>query len=411
MALFTPRFTPKHGLSSPAGYVALRGAISELHEEVIAIRQCLANAGLLSTQIFLAQLHRRRFARMCCTHPCAWESSLHTVLGGNELLGLNTMLFAGLLAAGVLRSTSRSMQLAVEMVGGTLEDSLTRLYVCGGADGNKALSSVERFDAEHGTWQTMPAMTQPRAAAASAMLGGRLYVCGGSDGQRELSDVERFSPLVGFWEPVPPLLHPRADAVAGVLSGRLCVVAGSHGHNIWGSAERFNPQLGTWEALRALKQPRSEACAGTLLGWLVVCGGNGDGHSREALSSVEGLDASGLWQQLPPLLQPRYGAAAVVVGQYLFVYGGHSGRQYLTSAERYNPTVGAWESIAPLLRPRAGMAAALLCGHVYLCGGYDGAAVRAVERCSNPQAAGATWEVLAPLSHDRASSVSAAISG
>eukprot|EP00927_Polykrikos_kofoidii_P068175 TRINITY_DN63548_c0_g1_i1.p1 TRINITY_DN63548_c0_g1~~TRINITY_DN63548_c0_g1_i1.p1 ORF type:complete len:465 (-),score=71.62 TRINITY_DN63548_c0_g1_i1:37-1323(-) len=412
-------------MSSPtSGVPALRAAFAELREEVTALRDCLADAELLDTQTFLAQLHRRRFNAVRQAYPCDCISTLGTVLASNELLGLTSLHCAGLKAVGALACTSSATYRNVQVVSSYLHDSLTRLYVAGGADGHQALNSAERFDADSMSWQTLPPMSSPRAAAASTVVFRRLYVCGGMSGSQELSSVECFIPAACLWEPLPPLHQARGEAVAGMVAGRLCVLGGICNQRVLGTVEGFNFEEGVWEALGSLLQPRAEASAGSIQGCLHVCGGHGSEH-REALASMERLDDGGVaWKAMMPLKYARYGAAAVVLRDQLYVYGGHDGRDFLCFAERFDPRSGTWENIAPLTRPRAGAAALSVAGRVYICGGYDGQRALAIaERWTSETAARASgractkgdatnvWENLTPLAQGRASAVAAALLG
>merc|ERR1719183_2179005 len=90
-----------------------------------------------------------------------------------------------------------------------------RIYLCGGRDGVKFLSSVERFDpASPASWETLRPMSARRAMAATAVLAGRLYVCGGHDGAEFRRSVERFDPERGTWELLPPMRGRRSSASA-----------------------------------------------------------------------------------------------------------------------------------------------------------------------------------------------------
>lgn len=397
---------------STLSLAGLRLAIGELREEHNALRDCLASAGVLRTEAFLAQVHRRRFERLRRTCPCGAPcSSLPEVLGANELIGLTSMRLAGLPSARALSASSRSTAQTMRVVAAPLLRACTRLYIVGGADGQKALSTAERFDPASGRWEPLPPLSQPRAAAAAAVVGGRLHVCGGVSGQRELGSVERFEHMVGIWENLPPLSQPRCEANAGEVWGSLCVCGGLHNQNASNSAERFDASQGMWEALRPMREARSEAASAVLNGFLYVCGGNAAAGAElgpAVLNSVERLDPqSGAWTLVPPLSQERYGAAATIVGGRLCVYGGHSGREFLCSAERFDHEAQMWEDIRPLSMPRAGFAAAAVVGSVYICGGHDGQrALRTVERLVPSESA---WQLMVPLRHSRASAVAAVV--
>merc|ERR1711871_1690912 len=71
--------------------------IDGLRDECAALRECLEAAGILATERFLAQLHRRRFAAALGAHPtpAGEASSFGDLLPLNELT-LAFAKFAGL---------------------------------------------------------------------------------------------------------------------------------------------------------------------------------------------------------------------------------------------------------------------------------------------------------------------------
>ncbi|CAE8581898.1 unnamed protein product, partial [Polarella glacialis] len=91
------------------------------------------------------------------------------------------------------------------------------LYLCGGlGEGAQRLSSVERLvpnrrrrgreSAARDVWDLVPPMIEQRSTAAACALGGKLYICGGlGDAGTALCSVERFDPEAGTWESIPPM--------------------------------------------------------------------------------------------------------------------------------------------------------------------------------------------------------------
>jgi len=97
------------------------------------------------------------------------------------------------------------------------------LFVFGGAtDKTEPLKTVERFDARENTqkWEGMPVMKEKREGAGSAISReGHPIVCGGHNGVKCLSSVERLLPggnktwleggREGTWQALPDMLSPR----------------------------------------------------------------------------------------------------------------------------------------------------------------------------------------------------------
>ena len=100
-----------------------------------------------------------------------------------------------------------------------------KLYACGGwkhrvdliVNANTALTSVERYDPDTNTWETVAPMKTARSESSAAVLDGKLYVAGGQselfDMSATLSTVERYDPSANVWEEVPPMIKARSNFV------------------------------------------------------------------------------------------------------------------------------------------------------------------------------------------------------
>lgn len=73
------------------------------------------------------------------------------------------------------------------------------LYLIGGYDGNKSLSSVERFDFLTQQWKTMSNMNYRRASLNSIERNGKIYTFGGLMGNIVHSSIEEYDPILNKW--------------------------------------------------------------------------------------------------------------------------------------------------------------------------------------------------------------------
>jgi N-acetylneuraminic acid mutarotase len=106
-----------------------------------------------------------------------------------------------------------------------------RLYLFGGWDGVKAVSTVYSYDPEANTWQPRAALSSPRAFSGAVALEGRIYIIGGSDGTHALSTVQVYFPQrdpsgAAAYEDRSPLPEGRSAAGTTVIAGLIYVFGG-----------------------------------------------------------------------------------------------------------------------------------------------------------------------------------------
>lgn len=386
----------------------LRGNCEAARDESEALRACLEREGLLGREQFLAQMHRRRFARTLARHPCQFEAAPVEVMHNLELFR-NAMRYAGMQAARCTAAASRTLSLGTEILP-------PRLYAVGGSDGAKVLSTAERFDERSAKWEAVPPMPTPRSNLVALGSEGQLYAIGGTNGSQVSGTVEVFDEEGNSWRPLPPMPTPRSGMAAAACGGRLYVVGGREGFTSLGVAERFCAGMNHWEALPPMHLARRFLAAATLDGKLYAIGGEDDG--LVALRTAERFDeATNSWESLPPMPTRRRGLAAVALRGRLYAIGGGtvalgSGapvpgaatpRGARTSAlgtvERFDPATCLWETLPPLPTPRMFLQAVVLNGNLYAIGGSDGAqALRTVERFDE---ASNSWESFPPMPNRR----------
>jgi hypothetical protein len=75
------------------------------------------------------------------------------------------------------------------------------VYVLGGrSQVQQVLPTVERYQPESDTWDTMGAMLVPRYALGCAALGGRIYAVGGQAGRNLEPSAECYDPEAQRWQ-------------------------------------------------------------------------------------------------------------------------------------------------------------------------------------------------------------------
>lgn len=96
------------------------------------------------------------------------------------------------------------------------------VYVVGGsADGNNALASAERLDPREGKWHSIPPLPTARGYLSAVFsLDGCLYAAGGAMNhgtEWACSAFERFDPRASAWEELPALANPRANLAMALV--------------------------------------------------------------------------------------------------------------------------------------------------------------------------------------------------
>merc|ERR1719235_2190561 len=111
--------------------------IQDARDETHALRECLEKRHILTPDQFLAQLHKRQFERALERHPCQSEAAPSEVMHNFELFR-SVMRCAGARAARVFSASSRLLHRSLQVLP-------PRLYLLGGSDSVKALSTVEKL--------------------------------------------------------------------------------------------------------------------------------------------------------------------------------------------------------------------------------------------------------------------------
>lgn len=80
---------------------------------------------------------------------------------------------------------------------------------------------MECYHPENNAWTDMPSMKYSRSGAGVAVLNQYIYVVGGFDGSRQLASVEKFDTDRQTWETVTPMKTSRSALSVNVIDGKL----------------------------------------------------------------------------------------------------------------------------------------------------------------------------------------------
>lgn len=179
------------------------------------------------------------------------------------------------------------------------------LYAIGGvseADDSEEIfyfeeSNSERYDAETDTWQYIATLPENRTQHAGASHSNCLYICGGLERHRVLSSFWRYDPKFEQWEQLPDMLNPRADHVILVIDNNLYVCGGwfeenqAENRRLVETIDTYDPVERTWKVITTIPTPRYHAGIVAVKTKIYIIGGfYSDSMFDRASSTIECYD-------------------------------------------------------------------------------------------------------------------------
>lgn len=158
-------------------------------------------------------------------------------------------------------------------------------------------SNSERYDPETDTWEYITGIPEYRTQHAGAGHEEFLYISGGLERQRVLSTFWRFDPKEDKWEPLPEMLCARADHVMLVIEGKLYVCGGwcedpqSDNRRLVATIDVYDIELRTWKTVTTVPIPKYHAGIVAIETKIYIIGGfHSDAMFDRASSSIECYD-------------------------------------------------------------------------------------------------------------------------
>jgi galactose oxidase-like protein/Kelch motif protein len=220
-------------------------------------------------------------------------------------------------------SAAPAYPLAVDhaMAAGVDTQGTPGLYVFGGNLSGTPTARSFRWFGDEG-WREIAAMPGPRAQGAAVALGDRIYVVGGAAGDRLVAPTYVYDTTNGRWSQRASIPTPRDHLAGASLDGRACAVGGRRLSMLQNLAtfECYDPVADVWAKLPDAPTARGGVGAAVIGSRLYFVGGE---QPAGTFKQVEIYDSvAGAWSKGPDLPNARHGLGVVAVGSTLLVLSG-----------------------------------------------------------------------------------------
>ena len=254
-----------------------------------------------------------------------------------------------------------------------------KLYVFGGSDGHRRLSTAEMFDPETNSWTELKNMRQPRNGCSCAAIGHNIYVIGGMIGNGERSTTgEIFNTIKKTWSKLPGEMSVPRDQHASVAVGDKIFVMG--GYRCGKNVEAYDTKKKKWSNMSSMKELRYGFGALVANDKIYAIGGKtefkGENTGREYhrhLNTMEVYDPTNdEWTLAKEKMRNRrYGNSVVQAASKIIVLGGCDEENFVKAVEAYDLKEERWSGsiIHPFSEERQEFGAALLGIDLFIFGG------------------------------------------
>jgi N-acetylneuraminic acid mutarotase len=212
-------------------------------------------------------------------------------------------------------SVDHAMAAAVDTAG------VPGLYVFGGNVNGLAVARSFRFVADQG-WREIAPMPAPRSQGAAVAIGGRVFIVGGAEGNRLVSPTYVYDTAADRWTMGAAIPTPRDHLAAAALDGLVCAVGGRRLSLLQNLAafECYDPTADAWRSMPDAPTARGGLGAATIGGRLFVAGGE---QPLGTFKEVDIFDSTtGKWTRGPELPTARHGLGVLAIGNTLYVMSG-----------------------------------------------------------------------------------------
>ncbi|XP_014189885.2 kelch-like protein 10 [Haplochromis burtoni] len=122
----------------------------------------------------------------------------------------------------------------------------SRIYICGGFNGNECLQTAECYNPETDQWTMISPMNSRRRGIGVIAYADHVFAVGGFDGNRRLRTAEAYNPQTNTWNLVSSMLTRRSNFGIEVINNRLFAVGGFNGFTTTFNVEYYDASTNRW---------------------------------------------------------------------------------------------------------------------------------------------------------------------
>ncbi|KAL8152358.1 hypothetical protein V2J09_010118 [Rumex salicifolius] len=253
------------------------------------------------------------------------------------------------------------------------------IFLFGGNDGNKYLSSVDSYSFSRDLMRSLRPMLSVRAYSSVARVSDNFYIVAGGDGTW-YDTVEAYNPFNDEWTSQPKLKEAAGSLATATVDNRIFAMGGGNGICCFSDMQMLDPDVGRWISGRSMLRKRFALGAVTLNDVIYAVGGY-DGENY--LRSAERFDPrEHSWSNIASMNSKRSCHNLVVLNEKIYALGGYDGSDLVPSVEVFDPRLGKWMFEGPMNYARGYGSAVAINNAIYVMGGLseDGGFLESIER-------------------------------
>ncbi|XP_021941672.1 kelch-like protein 10 isoform X2 [Zootermopsis nevadensis] len=169
------------------------------------------------------------------------------------------------------------------------------LFAIGGCRDRRPTDVIEAYDARADRWSVVEGFDSigPRMNHGTAVIGFDIYVIGGCDDRKSLSSCRCFNALTKTCRKVAPMHECRFSLSVAVLRGAVYATGGYNYYDYRRTAERYECKANQWSLIAPMNTGRRNASAAVLNGGL--------NRTSDELSTEKYVPAEDTWTEIPDM--------------------------------------------------------------------------------------------------------------